>query len=57
MTRSAMPLSRFTVLDLARVRAVSTVGRRFADRRIGAIEVEAPRIAGGIAGMRARNAT
>ncbi len=57
MTRSAMPLSRFTVLDLARVRAVSTVVRRFADRRIGAIEVEAPGIAGGIAGMRARNAT
>ena len=55
MNRSDMPLSRFTVLDLTRVRAGPTAVRQLADWGANVIKIEAPEAidkAGGMGGAR-----
>ena len=42
MTQSAMPLARFTILDLTRVRAGPTAVRQLADWGANVIKIEAP---------------
>jgi crotonobetainyl-CoA:carnitine CoA-transferase CaiB-like acyl-CoA transferase len=42
MTSSALPLSRFTVLDLTRVRSGPTAVRQFADWGANVIKIEQP---------------
>ena len=55
MTRPTMPLARFTVLDLTRVRAGPTAVRQLADWGANVIKIEAPEAidkAGGMGGAR-----
>ena len=55
MTGTAMPLSRFTVLDLTRARAGPTAVRQLADWGARVIKIEAPAVAdqaGGMGGAR-----
>ena len=55
MTRTTMPLARFTVLDLTRVRAGPTAVRQLADWGANVIKIEAPEAidkAGGMGGAR-----
>ena len=55
MTGTAMPLSRFTVLDLTRARAGPTAVRQLADWGARVVKIEAPAVAdkaGGMGGAR-----
>src|SRR5262245_58683221 len=49
---SSLPLERFTVLDLTRVRSGPTCVRQFADWGAQVIKIEAPEGDGGLGGAR-----
>ena len=51
MTRTTMPLARFTVLDLTRVRAGPTAVRQLADWGANVIKIEAPEAVDKASGM------